>query len=139
MSPKFRIHTDQRVHVQSYGVLLKSFAISVAVLLYTSALTISFLYILRPYMDTLSTNSFIKQVSGIPVKMGILSFISGFVAPIFIIISPITSYADQTYAIHRTKSSAGFSLDIPLIMLVASLLRYVLNPLLPQLYNSDTD
>jgi hypothetical protein len=53
------------------------------------------------------------------------SFITGFVAPIFIIISPITSYADQTYSIHRTKSSAGFSLDIPLIMLVASILRYV--------------
>ena len=64
-----------------------------------------------------------------PLKMGffrgLTSFITGFVAPIFIIISPITSYADQTYAIHRTKSSAGFSLDIPLIMLVASILRYV--------------
>ena len=56
-------------------------------------------------------------------KMGIVSFITGFVAPIFIIISPITSYADQTYSIHRTKSSAGFSLDITLIMLVASMLR----------------
>lgn len=55
--------------------------------------------------------------------MGLTSFITGFVAPIFIIISPITSYADQTYSIHRTKSSAGFSLDIPLIMLVASMLR----------------
>jgi solute carrier family 66, member 2 len=55
--------------------------------------------------------------------MGIVSFITGFVAPIFIIISPITSYADQTYSIHRTKSSAGFSLDITLIMLVASMLR----------------
>jgi hypothetical protein len=58
-----------------------------------------------------------------PFKMGIVSFITGFVAPIFIIISPITSYADQTYSIHRTKSSAGFSLDITLIMLVASMLR----------------
>ncbi len=56
---------------------------------------------------------------------GLSSFITGFVAPIFIIISPITSYADQTYAIHRAKSSAGFSLDIPLIMLVASILRYL--------------
>jgi solute carrier family 66, member 2 len=58
---------------------------------------------------------------------GISSFITGFVAPIFLIISPITSYADQTYAIHRNKSSAGFSLDIPLIMLVASILRYFPN------------
>lgn len=60
--------------------------------------------------------------------MGILSWITGAIAPIFIIISPITSYADQTYSIHRTKSSAGFSMDIPLIMLVASLLRYVATP-----------
>jgi len=60
--------------------------------------------------------------------MGLAHFISGFVAPIFIIISPLTSYADQTYAIHRTKSSAGFSLDIPLIMLVASLLRVFYYP-----------
>ncbi|KAH8654135.1 hypothetical protein BGZ60DRAFT_419395 [Tricladium varicosporioides] len=60
--------------------------------------------------------------------MGITNFISGFVAPIFIIISPITSYADQTYSIHRTKSSAGFSLDIPLIMLVASILRIFYYP-----------
>jgi hypothetical protein len=37
--------------------------------------------------------------------------------------SPITSYADQIYSIHRTRSSAGFSLDIPLIMLVASILK----------------
>jgi len=60
--------------------------------------------------------------------MGIVSFVTGFVAPIFIIISPITSYADQTYSIHRTKSSAGFSLDIPLIMLVASILRVFYYP-----------
>ncbi|KAF2871252.1 hypothetical protein BDV95DRAFT_495263 [Massariosphaeria phaeospora] len=37
--------------------------------------------------------------------------------------SPITSYADQIYSIHKTRSSAGFSLDIPLIMLVASILK----------------
>ncbi|KAF8861176.1 hypothetical protein BDZ45DRAFT_800144 [Acephala macrosclerotiorum] len=60
--------------------------------------------------------------------MGILSCIMGAIAPIFIIISPITSYADQTYSIHRTKSSAGFSMDIPLIMLVASLLRVFYYP-----------
>jgi hypothetical protein len=56
-------------------------------------------------------------------KMGILSFVSGFVAPLFIILSPITSYADQILSIHRNKTSAGFSLDIPLIMLVASMFR----------------
>lgn len=57
--------------------------------------------------------------------MGFTTFITGFVAPIFIIVSPITSYADQMISMHRAKSSAGFSLDIPLIMLVASMLRYV--------------
>lgn len=56
----------------------------------------------------------------------VLSFVTGFVAPVFIIVSPITSYADQIAAIYRSKSSAGFSLDIPLIMLAASILRYVL-------------
>jgi len=40
-----------------------------------------------------------------------------------IISSPITSYADQIYSIHRNRSSAGFSLDIPLIMLVASITK----------------
>ncbi|KAI1006798.1 hypothetical protein K3495_g1417 [Podosphaera aphanis] len=60
--------------------------------------------------------------------MGILGFISGVVAPIFIIVSPITSYADQTYSIYRTKSSAGFSMDIPLIMLAASILRVFYYP-----------
>lgn len=37
--------------------------------------------------------------------------------------SPITSYGDQIYSMHRSRSSAGFSLDIPLIMLVASILK----------------
>ncbi|KAG9236711.1 hypothetical protein BJ875DRAFT_439141 [Amylocarpus encephaloides] len=60
--------------------------------------------------------------------MGIATFISSFVAPIFIIISPITSYADQTHSMHKAKSSAGFSLDIPLIMLVASILRVFYYP-----------
>ena len=45
------------------------------------------------------------------------------IAPVFIATSPITSYADQIYSIHKTRSSAGFSLDIPLIMLVASILK----------------
>ena len=40
-------------------------------------------------------------------------------------LSPITSYADQIISIHKSKSSDGFSLDIPLIMLVASILKYV--------------
>lgn len=55
--------------------------------------------------------------------MGLVAFVSSVVAPTFIIVSPITSYADQTYSIYRNKCSAGFSLDIPLIMLVASILR----------------
>lgn len=62
-----------------------------------------------------------------PFSVGImgafLSLLTGYIAPLFIIISPITSYADQTWSIHRNKSSAGFSLDIPLIMLVASFMR----------------
>lgn len=40
-----------------------------------------------------------------------------------LITSPFTSYADQIYSIHKNKSSAGFSLDIPLIMLVASIFK----------------
>lgn len=40
-----------------------------------------------------------------------------------LILSPLTSYADQILSIHRTKTSAGFSLDIPLIMLTASILK----------------
>ena len=43
--------------------------------------------------------------------------------------SPIMSYADQIYSIHRTKTSAGFSMDIPLIMLVASIFKCVRVPL----------
>lgn len=63
------------------------------------------------------------ELSKRSIIMGVTSFITGYVAPVFIIISPITSYADQTLSIHKNKSSAGFSLDIPLIMLVASILR----------------
>ncbi|KAJ4293373.1 hypothetical protein N0V90_008656 [Kalmusia sp. IMI 367209] len=55
--------------------------------------------------------------------MGFINDIVTSIAPIFIATSPITSYADQIYSIHRTRSSAGFSLDIPLIMLVASILK----------------
>lgn len=43
-------------------------------------------------------------------------------------LSPLTSYTDQILSIHRTKSSAGFSLDIPLIMLVASMFRWAPSP-----------
>ncbi|RKF59144.1 putative membrane protein [Erysiphe neolycopersici] len=60
--------------------------------------------------------------------MGLVSFVTNVVAPTFIIISPITSYADQTYSIYRNRCSAGFSLDIPLIMLVASILRIFYYP-----------
>ncbi|KAJ5795233.1 hypothetical protein N7457_001832 [Penicillium paradoxum] len=46
-----------------------------------------------------------------------------YAAPVFLVSSPVTSYADQIFSIHRTRSSAGFSLDIPLIMLIASILK----------------
>lgn len=55
--------------------------------------------------------------------ISIISSVTGYIAPIFIILSPLTSYGDQTWSMHRNKSSAGFSLDIPLIMLVASFLK----------------
>ncbi|MCJ1392924.1 hypothetical protein MMC18_005796 [Xylographa bjoerkii] len=55
--------------------------------------------------------------------MAILSRMISVFAPIFLILSPITSYTDQILAIHRTRTSAGFSLDIPLIMLSASILK----------------
>ncbi|KAL4903447.1 hypothetical protein BDW74DRAFT_156407 [Aspergillus multicolor] len=55
--------------------------------------------------------------------MYILSQLLEYGAPIFIVTSPVTSYADQILSIHRNRSSAGFSLDIPLIMLVASILK----------------
>lgn len=53
-----------------------------------------------------------------------LTSLAGYVAPIFLILSPVLSYSDQAMAMHRNKSSAGFSLDIPLIMLIASMFRY---------------
>jgi solute carrier family 66, member 2 len=54
-----------------------------------------------------------------------LNAFMGFAAPVFLILSPVLSYSDQAISMHKNKSSSGFSLDIPLIMLVASLLRYV--------------
>ncbi|KAL4913124.1 PQ loop repeat-domain-containing protein [Aspergillus aurantiobrunneus] len=55
--------------------------------------------------------------------MSIVSQLLEYGAPIFLVTSPVTSYADQILSIHRNRSSAGFSLDIPLIMLVASILK----------------
>ncbi|KAF2448421.1 PQ loop repeat protein [Karstenula rhodostoma CBS 690.94] len=55
--------------------------------------------------------------------MGFINDLVTSFAPVFIATSPVTSYADQIYSIHRTHSSTGFSLDIPLIMLVASILK----------------
>ncbi|KAI4087590.1 MAG: hypothetical protein LQ344_006654 [Seirophora lacunosa] len=55
--------------------------------------------------------------------MAIISTLISYFAPIFLILSPFTSYTDQILSIHRTRTSAGFSLDIPLIMLTASILK----------------
>lgn len=55
--------------------------------------------------------------------MSWLSACAGYIAPFFIVVSPILSYGDQALSMHRNKSSAGFSLDIPLIMLIASFFR----------------
>jgi len=55
--------------------------------------------------------------------MWLLSLVVEYAAPFFLATAPITSYADQILSIHKTKCSAGFSLDIPLIMLVASILK----------------
>lgn len=54
-----------------------------------------------------------------------LTALAGYVAPLFLVLSPVFSYSDQAVSMYRSKSSAGFSLDIPLIMLVASMLRSV--------------
>ncbi|KAJ5831968.1 hypothetical protein N7474_000279 [Penicillium riverlandense] len=55
--------------------------------------------------------------------MNLISLVIEYGAPIFLITSPLTSYADQILSIHRSRTSAGFSLDIPLIMLVASIMK----------------
>ncbi|PNP55090.1 hypothetical protein THARTR1_04779 [Trichoderma harzianum] len=57
--------------------------------------------------------------------MNWLATLTGYIAPLFLILSPIISYGDQAVSMQRNKTSAGFSLDIPLIMLVASLFRCV--------------
>jgi len=38
---------------------------------------------------------------------------------VFFLTSPLTSYGDQILSMHRRKSSAGFSIDVCGIMLVA--------------------
>ncbi|KAK5993242.1 Scramblase ANY1-like protein [Cladobotryum mycophilum] len=55
--------------------------------------------------------------------MSWLASLTGYIAPLFIILSPIISYGDQAISMHRKKNSGGFSLDIPLIMLIASFFR----------------
>ncbi|TGZ79495.1 hypothetical protein EX30DRAFT_333356 [Ascodesmis nigricans] len=55
--------------------------------------------------------------------MGLMDLLISYVAPVFLITSPITSYGDQIRSIHIRRSSQGFSLDTPLIMLIASILR----------------
>ena len=55
--------------------------------------------------------------------MTLLKWVFTHIAPVFIMTSPVTSYADQIWSISKKRSSAGFSLDIPLIMLVASILK----------------
>lgn len=46
-----------------------------------------------------------------------------FICGLFLMTSPITSYGDTVYTIWKSKSSAGFSLDLSGIMLVSSILR----------------
>lgn len=59
---------------------------------------------------------------------GWLASFAGYLTPIFLVLSPLLSYSDQAYSMHRNRSSAGFSLDIPLIMLIASICRIFYYP-----------
>ncbi len=61
--------------------------------------------------------------------MGFFATFAGYAAPAFLILSPVLSYSDQAISMYRVRSSAGFSLDIPLIMLVACICRFVFNSL----------
>lgn len=79
----------------------------------------------QPSLKSQNAPSATEQHQQLVTMGNLVSFISGVIAPLFLIVAPITSYADQIWSMHTAKSSAGFSLDIPLIMLVASLLRYV--------------
>ena len=58
--------------------------------------------------------------------MSLVKWVFTHIAPLFIVTSPVTSYADQIWSFHKSRSSAGFSLDIPLIMLVSSILKCAL-------------
>ncbi|KAI1498529.1 hypothetical protein F5X99DRAFT_392978 [Biscogniauxia marginata] len=60
--------------------------------------------------------------------MGFLVTLTGYAAPVLLVLSPFLTYTDQALSMHRAKSSAGFSLDIPLIMLVASIFRIFYYP-----------
>lgn len=60
--------------------------------------------------------------------MGFFTAVAGYAAPLFLVLSPVFSYGDQALSMSRKRSSAGFSLDIPLIMLVASMLRIFYYP-----------
>ncbi|KAI1486985.1 hypothetical protein F5X96DRAFT_652363 [Biscogniauxia mediterranea] len=60
--------------------------------------------------------------------MGFLVTLTGYAAPVLLVLSPFLTYTDQAISMHRAKSSAGFSLDIPLIMLVASIFRIFYYP-----------
>ncbi|KAI2470345.1 hypothetical protein F4781DRAFT_391329 [Annulohypoxylon bovei var. microspora] len=60
--------------------------------------------------------------------MTFLATLASYAAPVFLILSPIFSYTDQAVSMHKARSSAGFSLDIPLIMLVASIFRIFYYP-----------
>ena len=55
-----------------------------------------------------------------------LVVLAGYIAPAFIVASPLLSYSDQAYSMWKRKSSAGFSIDIPLVMLFASMCKCVL-------------
>ncbi|KAI6825874.1 hypothetical protein KC340_g10122 [Hortaea werneckii] len=55
--------------------------------------------------------------------MSLIKWTINHIAPAFIVTSPVTSYADQIWSIHKNRSSAGFSLDIPLIMLLSSITK----------------
>ncbi|KAK0728151.1 hypothetical protein B0T26DRAFT_672732 [Lasiosphaeria miniovina] len=60
--------------------------------------------------------------------LGWLASFSGYLTPVFLVLSPLLSYTDQAISMYKARSSAGFSLDIPLIMLVASLFRIFYYP-----------
>ncbi|KAI5862773.1 hypothetical protein GGS23DRAFT_569359 [Durotheca rogersii] len=60
--------------------------------------------------------------------MPFFATVAAYAAPAFLIFSPILSYTDQAISMHRARSSAGFSLDTPLIMLVASIFRVFYYP-----------